>query len=164
MKTKVSIDQVEHTAQSLSIDSSKVNALIEDLRKSLEEEDEIKVPRQKKQLVIVANVENVNERIAELLTEVPMAVVEYPVDDDHNLILDKINKASYEYNVSKKGRKKPVSKHFESLFNVQRRFFKEQGIGVKSKDISIVVTTDNQIPTGTEAERESSEDSEFVAL
>lgn len=151
MKTKVSIDQVEHTAQSLQIDGSKVNKLVDDLRKSLEEEAAEPVKREKKQLVVVANIEGLSEDLVSAISEIPMMIVEYPADGDHNQIVPSIHKAAYEYNLSKKGQKKPVTKVLETLSTAQRKFFKPENIGVKSKEISILVTTDNIVPMIEEA-------------
>jgi single-stranded DNA-specific DHH superfamily exonuclease len=143
---KVSIDQVQETAKELDIEQQKIEALAEKLRKDIEENEVPKEKNEKKQLIVIVNVDGLTEEQAKAVENLPMIVVEFPLEGDHTTILPNVCKASYDYNVTKKGMKHPVLKIMESLTVVQRKFFKAFDIGVKSKGVSLVLTTDNQIP------------------
>lgn len=150
MKKKVDIEQVEFTANAVGIDQEKTNKLVKDLRQALEQEAEQneKKPREKRQLVIVANVDGKTTDFVEDLMETPMSVVEFPEDGDHNEVINEICKAAYDFNANnKKGQKNPVRKIFEALEVIAKKHFDTTSVKRKNKEPLIVVTTDNNIPT-----------------
>ncbi|MDQ8202024.1 hypothetical protein [Pelagicoccus sp. SDUM812003] len=73
-------------------------------------------------------------------------VAQIPEDDNVGTTLEKLIRASYEYNISKKGRKYPVKSIGEACEAVGARFLKEQGIAIKTKIPVTVLKTDNKIP------------------
>ncbi len=149
MSKKVDIDQVENSANAAGIEQPKVKSLVSDLRKAIEEEASLKdrQPRTKKRLIIVANTEGQDEDFISKLVETPMNVVEIPEDGDHTLVVESIGRAGVMFNnESKRGQKSPVKTVFEVLADVNAKFFKSFGITRKSKDMCVVVTTDNTLP------------------
>ncbi len=150
---KVDIDQIEFTARSVGIDAQKIDALVHDLAQAIQEEKERKEsqPREKKQHIVIANTEGLSEDVIKALPEIPMVVVQYPEDLDHNDLLGSINKASYEFNAEIEGKKNtkktPVKKVLEAILHVTAKHFKGKKITVKSKEPVILVITDNLIPT-----------------
>lgn len=150
MKNKVDIEQVEHTANLVGIDQTKTQKLIKDLRQAIEEEnaDKDKQPREKKQFIVIANVDEKTTDFVEELQNTPISVIEYPEDGDHNEVINKIYAAIYDFNANnKKGQKNPVKKVFEGLEVLPMKHFKEVGVGRKTKEPVIIVTTDNNVPT-----------------
>lgn len=73
-------------------------------------------------------------------------VAQIPQDDSPGATLEKLIRASYEYNISKKGRKYPVKSIGEACEAVGGRFLKEQGIAIKTKTPVTILRTDNKIP------------------
>lgn len=73
-------------------------------------------------------------------------VAQIPEDDSPGDTLEKLIRASYEYNISKKGRKYPVKSIGEACEAVGSRFLKEQGIAIKTKTPVTILRTDNKIP------------------
>lgn len=73
-------------------------------------------------------------------------VAQIPEDDPVNGTMDRLFRATYEYNISKKGRKYPCKTVGESCEAVGARFLKEQGISIKNKVPVSIVVTDNRIP------------------
>jgi hypothetical protein len=73
-------------------------------------------------------------------------------EDNHTDVIEKINSATYAYNndvlngKKKNSRKNPVYKVSESLEQVTAKYFKEEEISVKTKEPTVIVRTDNQIP------------------
>jgi len=158
---KVEIEQIEHTAKSVGIEAQKVDNLIIDLKESIEQEKELKdgQPREKKQFLVIANTSHLSEEDAAKITETPMVVVQFPEDGDHNEVIQGVVTAARSYNIElkespkKKSRRKPVEKILEAISAVQAKFFKNEGIVIKTKEPVIVVTTDNEIPKVKEAEQ-----------
>lgn len=73
-------------------------------------------------------------------------VVQIPEDDPVGETTERIIRASYEYNISKKGRKYPVKTIGEACEAVGARFLKEQSVAIKNKIPVSVIKTDNKIP------------------
>jgi hypothetical protein len=64
--------------------------------------------------------------------------------------IDRIIKAAYDFNASKKGRLLPVKTIGEALESIPRKFYKVAGAKtlVKTKTPVLVITTNNEIPKG----------------
>lgn len=73
-------------------------------------------------------------------------VCQIPEDDPTADTVDRIIRASYEYNISKKGRKYPVKTIGEACEAVGQRFMKEQNVAVKNRVPVTILRTDNKIP------------------
>lgn len=78
--------------------------------------------------------------------ELTALVVQIPEDDSLATTLDRIYRASYDFNATKKGQKLPVKTLYEAASHVKRKFFKEANIMVKTKVPVQVVVSDNLIP------------------
>ena len=74
-------------------------------------------------------------------------VLQIPEEDSPVTTQDRINRAVYDFNASKKGRMLPAKTVGEALENVPAKFFKEQQVWVKTKTPVLILTTDNSIPT-----------------
>lgn len=73
-------------------------------------------------------------------------VAQIPEDDPVGETMDRLIRASYEYNISKKGRRYPVKSVGEACEAVGARFLKEQNLAIKNKVPVTVLRTDNKIP------------------
>jgi len=73
-------------------------------------------------------------------------VAQLPEDDPVGATVERVIRAAYEYNISKKGRRYPVKTIGEACEAVGARLFKEQNVAIKNKTPVSVIRTDNKIP------------------
>jgi len=59
---------------------------------------------------------------------------------------ERVNRAVYDYNASKKGRLYPAKTVGEALENVPAKFYKEADVWVKTKIPVLILKTNNEIP------------------
>jgi hypothetical protein len=75
-------------------------------------------------------------------------VVQYPENESPNEILPKIYNAAYTQNRTAKRKRWSLNTVAEAAESVKRKFFKEQNIHVKTKEVVPVIISDNIIPKG----------------
>lgn len=108
-----------------------------------EEDQEPKPPVQKKQFVILVSDPNGDMPEKDLVGW----VVQIPEMASPLTVQERIHKAAYDFNSSRRGRKNPVSTVGEACEAVAAKHFKEAEIAIKTKVPVTVLVTDNQIPT-----------------
>ena len=73
-------------------------------------------------------------------------ILQLPEDDSPASTVERIHKAAYDYNASKKGRLYPAKTVGEALESIPAKFFRETELWVKTKEPVLVLRTDNEIP------------------
>jgi len=73
-------------------------------------------------------------------------VLQLPESESPATVEDRILRATYEYNASRKGRLYPAKTVGEALENVPAKHFKEVDLAVKTKTPVFMLRTDNEIP------------------
>lgn len=73
-------------------------------------------------------------------------VLQIPKIESPATTCERIFRAAYDYNATKKGRLYPVKTVGEAIENVQAKFFKEADVWVKTKTPVLALKTDNKIP------------------
>lgn len=73
-------------------------------------------------------------------------VLQIPEEESPASVHDRLNKAAYDYNASKKGRLYPAKTVGDALEAVPAKFFKEAELWVRTKEPVLVLKTDNEIP------------------
>ena len=122
--------------------------LVADIIKEIQEEtkadaDEEKEPPVKKQYVVV-----VYDPEGELEgKELTGSIVQIPEDESVYTAVEKLHRAGYEFNTTKKGRRMPVKTVGEVCENVPARIAKEQKIWIKHKEPCFLLPTDGLLPT-----------------
>ena len=143
---KTDIETVQEVLESSELEpelAQKILKQIEDQTELAAEEAKAeRVPAQKKQFVILVSDPNGTIREHVLVGW----VMQIPEDDAPATVTDRLIRAAYEFNISKKGRKYPVKTVGEACEAVGARFFKEQDIWIKNKIPVQVIVTDNVIP------------------
>lgn len=143
---KVSVELIHEVLSNNSLEPETIQKVLQQIEEQaaaeLEAEKANQEPTVKKQLV--------------LLISDPRGLIpdhdfvgwafKIPEDDTPILALEKLIRASYEYNISKKGRKYPVKSVGEACEAVGSRFLKEQGLSVLNKVPVTILKTDNKIP------------------
>jgi hypothetical protein len=144
---KASIELVHETLTNNQLAPDKIQKILKELEQQAAAEAEAekanREPPVKKQYVIL-----VSDPHGTLPADVDYVgwVAQIPEDDPACGALDRIHRATHEYNISKKGRKYPCRTVGESCEAVGARYLKEQGIAIKTKAPVLIQRTDNQIP------------------
>jgi hypothetical protein len=73
-------------------------------------------------------------------------VLQMPENESPATLTERIFRAAYDYNATKKGRLYPAKTVGEALENVPAKHYKEAEVWVKTKTPVIMLKTDNEIP------------------
>lgn len=141
---KIEISQVAEILKKHDIDPALLREIVEELNFVTQPnaDEDIKPPAPKKQFVIV---------LSDMEGKLPRQdlvgwVVQIPEDASPYSTTDRIFKASYDFNASKRGRMLPVKSIGEALESASAKYFKESELWVKTKLPVAVVVTDNVLP------------------
>lgn len=140
---KADLELVKLVLQRNEIDPRKTAQILEDVQIELNAQvDEDKPPPIKKQFVLLVSDPK------GVLQNITLAgwVVQIPEEDYPMVTTDRIIKAAYAYNMTKKGQRMPVKSIGETIEFAPARTFKECSVWPKHKEPVLVVTTDNKIP------------------
>lgn len=85
-------------------------------------------------------------------------VVQIPEDDSIVTTQDRIFKAAYEYNATRKGRLNPAKTVGEALEHIPAKHFKEADVWIKTKTPVLMLRTDNDIPKDESSPRRGRKD------
>ena len=139
---KVTIDLVAAALKQAHVEPSKIREVVELLNHETAPDEGEKAPNIKKQFVVI-----VSDPEGKLPKDDFVAwVVQIPEDESVLNTMDLIHEATFDFNVSKKGRLMPAKTVGDALENVSAKFFKECDVWVKTKTPVLVVKTDNIIP------------------
>ncbi len=142
---KIEVNQVAEILKRNDVDPALLRQIIEEMNQAVEPEvDEEKPPAVKKQFsIIVSDPDNQLPEKAEFTGW----VFQIPEDASVTSTTERIHKAAYEFNATKKGRMMPAKTMADAIENVPAKVFKEQQVWVKTKAPVFVIRTDNEIPT-----------------
>ena len=144
MSAKVGIDKVAEVLKKNELDPATLRRVIEELNLVVQPDaDEEKPPAVKKQFVIlVSDPDGLLPR-----TDFAGWVLQTPEDESPALTQERIFRAAYDYNATRKGRLYPCKTVGEALENIPAKHFKEVELWVKTRTPVIVLRTDNEIPS-----------------
>lgn len=142
---KIDVAKVTEIIRRSNLEADVIKDLITAIQEEVaaaETEAEEKPPPQKKQFVILVSDPNGD------LPEKDFVgwVVQIPEMASPLTVAERIHRAAYDFNSSRRGRKNPVSTVGEACEAVSQKHFKEAEIAIKTKIPVSVVVTDNQIP------------------
>jgi hypothetical protein len=141
---KIDVNQVAEVLKRNDLDPALLRQIIEELNLAAQPEvDKEPEPSVKKQFAIL---------ISDPLGKLPSGeftgwVLQIPEEAAITGALDRVHKAAYEFNTTKKGRILPAKSVADALENIPAKHFKEQHVWVKTKTPVFMLTTDNEIPT-----------------
>lgn len=154
---KIEINQVAEILKRNKADAKLLREVVEEMNILAKAEvDEEKAPAIKKQFVIL--VSDPEGRFPK--EDFAGWVVQIPDEDSPVTTPERIFRAVYEYNTTKKGRRLPVKTVGEAMENVPAKHFKESEVWVKTKTPVLVVPTNNLIPKDTSSKSRRDEDDE----
>ena len=141
---KIDVNKVAEILKKNHLDPAMLRRVIEEMNLAVQPDpgEEEKPPPVKKQFVFV---------ISDPEGKLPKDdfagwVVQIPEDESPATTKDRIYRAAYEFNATRKGRMMPAKTMGDTLENVPAKHFKEAEVWVKTKTPVLVVKTDNQIP------------------
>src|SRR6218665_792939 len=141
---KVDIELVKMVLTRNEVDTRLVADIIKEIKEETKtDDDEEKEPEIKKQYVVVVY-DPENELAGKEFTG---SIVQIPEDESVYTAVEKLHRAGYEFNTTKKGRRMPVKTVGEVCENVPARIAKEQKIWIKHKEPCFLLPTDGILPT-----------------
>jgi hypothetical protein len=140
---KIEVNQVAEILKRNQVDPKLLRQIVEEMNTltQAEAEDE-KPPALKKQFVIL--ISDPENKLPQ--TDFAGWVLQIPENESAATTQDRIMRAVYDYNASRKGRLHPANTVGEALENVPAKHFKETEVWVKTKTPVIMLRTDNEIP------------------
>tara|TARA_Y100000588_G_scaffold108236_2_gene118640 strand:+ start:628 stop:1212 length:585 start_codon:yes stop_codon:yes gene_type:complete len=140
---KVDVELVKLILQRNELDIRTVSRIMDDIEvELLNNVDEDKPPPVKKQwCMLVSDPENTLAG-----KDFTGWVVQIPEEDSPATAQGRIIKAAYDFNASPKGQRMPVQTIGETCEVIPARFFREQGVWLKTKIPVLLLTIDNKIP------------------
>lgn len=142
---KIEVNKVaEIIKRQPDIDPATLRAIVEEMNLLVqpEAEDE-KPPALKKQYAIL--VSDPEGRLPKGFDFVGW-ILQVPESESVLTTTDRIYKAAYDFNTTKKGRLMPAKTVGEALEHIPAKHFKEAGLTVRTKCPVLVLTTTNEIP------------------
>jgi len=141
---KIDVNKVAEILKKNQLDPALLRRVIEEMNLAVQPDpgEEEKPPAVKKQFVFLASDPN------GVLPKEDFVgwVLQIPEDKSLASTLERVHRAAYEFNASKKGRMLPAKTIGDAFENIPAKFFKEAEVWVKSKTPVLVVRTDNEIP------------------
>ena len=142
---KIEVNQVAEILKRNEVDPSLLRQIVEEMNQAVEPEvDEEKPPAVKKQFSIL-----ISDPEGKLPSEAEFTgwVLQIPEDESVTSTPERIHKAAYDFNATKKGRMMPAKTVSDAIENIPAKHFKEQQIWVKTKVPVFMTTTNNEIPS-----------------
>ena len=140
---KIDVSNVAEILKKNQIDPAVLRRVIEEMNIAVQPDTgEEKPPAVKKQWVIV---------LSDPESRLPKGdfvgwVLQIPENESVVTTPDRVFRAIYDFNASKKGRLLPVKTVGEAFENVPAKHFKDADVWVKSKIPVLMLRTDNEIP------------------
>lgn len=146
MAKKIAIDRVAEIMKRKELAPSLLREIVEEMQLQVQPEgdEEEKPPAQKKQFCIL-----VSDPDGQLPEKAEFAgwVLQIPEEEAVATTQERIFRAAYEFNTTKRGRLLPSKTVGEALENIPAKHFKEAQVWVKTKEPVLVLRTNNLIPT-----------------
>ncbi len=141
---KIDVSKVAEILKKNHIDPTVLRRVVEEMNLAVQPDpgDEDKPPAVKKQWVIV--VSDPNGKLPK--TDFVGWVVQIPESESPVTTPDRVFRAVYDFNASKKGRLLPAKTVGEAFESVPAKHFKDADLWVKTKEPVIVLRTNNEIP------------------
>jgi len=144
MSTKIEISVIKGAMSQCGVAEDKIRSVMNTLLAEAEaqEGDKESLPAVKKQFVIL--VSDPENRFPK--HDFAGWVLQLPETESPATVQDRIYRAAYDFNASKRGRLLPVKTVGETLENVPSKITKELELWVKTKTPVLVLTCNNDIP------------------
>ena len=142
MPKKIAVSKVAEILQHNQLPPEQLRRIIEEINAVTNRQGEEKTKPGKKQFVIL-----VSDPSLKISQDLVGWVLQIPDDAAPVTTQDRIFRAAYDFNASKRGRLLPVKTVGEAMENVAAKHFRDASVSVKTKTPVLVLRTDNKIPT-----------------
>ncbi len=142
---KIDVNKVAEILKKHQVDPALMRKLIEEMNIAVQPDpgEEEKPPPVKKQFAIL-----ISDPEGKLPADDFVGwVLQIPESESPVTTLDRVHRAAYEFNVTKKGQMLPAKTVGDTLENVPAKHFKEVDIWVKTKTPVLMLKTNNEIPS-----------------
>jgi len=141
---KIDVNRVAEILKKNHIDPAVLRRVVEEMNLAVQPDpgDGDQPPPVKKQFVIL--VSDPNGKLPKV--DFTGWVLQIPEDESPASVQERLLKATYDYNASKKGRLYPAKTVGDAIEAVPAKLFRETELWVKTKEPVIVLRTDNEIP------------------
>ena len=141
---KVDIELVKMVLTRNDIDTRQVAGIIQELQQenAAEVDEDKEAPVKKQWVVVVYDPEGELEG-----KEFTGSIVQIPEDESVYTAVERLHRAGYEFNTTKKGRRMPVKTVAEVCEHVPGRITKEQQVWPRHKEPCFLLPTDGILPT-----------------
>lgn len=142
---KIDVNKVAEILKRNEVEPALLRQIVEEMNILVQPEvDEEKPPALKKQWAIL--ISDPEGRLPEGNDFVGW-ILQIPENESILTTQERIHKAAYEFNTTKKGRLMPAKTVGEALEHIPAKHFKEANVWVKTKIPVLMLKTDNEIPT-----------------
>ncbi|RRJ97290.1 hypothetical protein Ga0100231_001655 [Opitutaceae bacterium TAV4] len=140
---KIEVNKVAEILKRNELEPAVMRAIIEEMNALTQPEvDEEKPPPVKKQWCIL--ISDPEGTLPE--NDLTGWVLQIPENESVLTTQERIHRAAYEFNTTKKGRVLPAETMGDAIENIPSKHFKEQQVWVKTKVPVLMLRTDNEIP------------------
>ena len=150
---KIEVNKVAEILKKNQLEPALLRRVVEEMNLATQPDpgDGEDVPSVKKQFVILVSDPN------GALPKVDFTgwVLQIPEDESPASVQDRLLKAAYDFNASRKGRLYPAKTVGDAIEGVPAKFFREVELWVKTKEPVFVLRTDNEIPKDGPASEEA---------
>lgn len=142
--SKVDINVVAAALKQCHVEPPKIREVIELINEELAAQDkgDEKQPAIKKQYAVL--VSDPAGRLPDC--DFVAWVLQLPEYESPDTVHERVHRAAYEFNATKRGRLLPAETVGDAIENTPAKHFKEVGLWVKTKTPVLVIKTDNVIP------------------
>jgi len=141
---KIEVNKVAEILKKNQLEPKLLRQVVEEMNMLTQAEaEEEKPPALKKQFVIL--ISDSDEKLPKK-ADFSGWVLQIPDNESPATTQDRIFRAVYDYNASKKGRLYPAKTVGEALENVPAKHFKEAELWIKTKTPVLMLRTSNEIP------------------
>ena len=142
--SKIDVNKAAEIIKSEQVDPATLRRIVEKMNLAIQPEGEEgdKLPAVKKQFVVLVSDPECKLPIDDFVAW----VLQLPETESVATTQDRICRAAYDYNASRKGRLMPVNTIGEAIEAVPAKFLKEADVWIKTKTPVLVIRTNNQIP------------------
>lgn len=142
---KIDVNKVAEILKRNEVEPALLRTIVEEMNLLVQPEvDEEKPPALKKQWAIL--ISDPDNRLPDG-NDFAGWVLQIPENESVMSTTERIHKAAYEFNTTKKGRLMPAKTVGEALEHIPAKHFKEANVFVKTKIPVLMLKTDNEIPT-----------------
>ncbi|MFI5357249.1 MAG: hypothetical protein ACHQ4G_07935 [Opitutales bacterium] len=141
---KIDVSKVAEILKKNQLDPAILRRVIEEMNLAVQPDpgEEEKPPAVKKQFVIL-----VSDPTGKLPKDDFVGwVLQLPENESPATVPERVHRAAYEFNTTKKGRMLPAKTVGDALENIPAKHFKEAEVWVKTKTPVLVLKTNNEIP------------------